>query len=150
MDTPSAPDDPVARNTLGLVSQVVGELVAADFCIAVFGGWAEELLQLSPPRPHRDIDLLVFEPEMSQLDKFVAVCDELIGKRFSHKRAFLVDGVMVELFLISEGVSIFWDTLTYHWPNEDRITLEGMPVAPATFLTAYRGDYAKIRAGWPG
>ena len=136
-------------NTLELVTEVVQDLRYAGFDVAVFGGWAEELLQLSEPRRHRDIDLMVFDPDLDRLDGYLASKSEIGSKRQSHKRAFTVDGVMVELFLVENGATRFWDRLSYFWPDDAPVDLRGLRVAPATYLDAYRRDYARIReAGW--
>lgn len=64
-------------NTLELVQSVVEDLVVAGFDIRVFGGWAEELQGLEAPRPHRDIDLLVIEPNEVLLDSYLHFRDEI-------------------------------------------------------------------------
>jgi hypothetical protein len=46
-------------NDHGLLARVLGRLQDAGFSPLVFGGWAQELLQLVPPRPHVDVDLLL-------------------------------------------------------------------------------------------
>jgi hypothetical protein len=40
----------------------------AGFQAALVGGWSRELLGLEPARQHSDIDLVVTDPEISQLD----------------------------------------------------------------------------------
>jgi hypothetical protein len=63
----------------------------AQIATWLFGGWAEELWHLSPPRLHRDIDLLYPARNFQQLDGWLLMAsDELIpivAKRFSHNRA---------------------------------------------------------------
>ena len=51
-------------NKIELVRDVVEDLAAAGFEVAVFGGWTEQLLALAPIREHGDIDLLVFDPDL--------------------------------------------------------------------------------------
>jgi tRNA nucleotidyltransferase/poly(A) polymerase len=77
------------------------ELVdAAGFQAALVGGWSRELLGLEPPRPHSDIDLVVTDADVAQLDAWLSTQDEIRAKRFPHKRAFRLEGVMVELHLV--------------------------------------------------
>jgi len=45
--------------------------------------------------------------------------EEIEGKRFAHKRAFLLDGVLVELFLIERDRGLFtsfWAKSRHDWP----------------------------------
>jgi hypothetical protein len=70
------------------------------FQATLVGGWSRELLGLEPVRQHSDIDLVVTDPEMSKLDTWLSTRDEIVAKRFPHKRAFLLGGVMVELHLV--------------------------------------------------
>ena len=134
------------RNTIEVVRQVVHDLRSAGFRVAVFGGWAEELRNLVPPREHADIDLLVFDADQTELDVFVEAREEICGKRFSHKRAFVASDVMVELILVRGGTTVFWDTFEYVWPTGEDVEIDGLPVAPAEYLAAYRADYLAIRS----
>jgi hypothetical protein len=43
-------------NTIELVRRAVSDLRDAGFTVAVFGGWAEELLGVCAPRIHKDIE----------------------------------------------------------------------------------------------
>ena len=72
----------------------------AGFQAALVGGWSRELLGLEPVRQHSDIDLVVTDPEINELDAWLSTTDEIVAKRFPHKRAFLLGGVMVELHLV--------------------------------------------------
>jgi tRNA nucleotidyltransferase/poly(A) polymerase len=72
----------------------------AGFQAALVGGWSRELLGLEPPRPHSDIDLMVTDADIAKLDIWLSTQDEIRAKRFPHKRAFRLDGVMVELHLV--------------------------------------------------
>ncbi len=133
-------------NTLELVREVVLDPRLSGFAVAVFGGWAEELLAVIPPRHHADIDLLIFDADTNRLDAFLAQQSEIVDKRLSHKRAFTTHGVMVELFLVVGDTTTFWDRLLYRWPEAEPIEVDGLPVAPRDYLAAYRRDYATIRA----
>lgn len=92
----------------------------------VFGGWAEELWQITPPRPHKDIDLLYPAASFATLDCLIGSekqFSEIVLKRFSHKRALLYQGIMLE-FLLVEGhgaklTSSFFDRrYQFHWPAD--------------------------------
>jgi hypothetical protein len=72
----------------------------AGFQAALVGGWSRELLRLDSPREHSDIDLVITDPDVAMLDVWLATRDEIQAKRFPHKRAFLLNGVMVELHLV--------------------------------------------------
>lgn len=134
-----------AINDLAFVQRVVEELEADDIVTWVFGGWAEELLGLAPPRSHHDVDLLCPARDFEQVDTFIAngTYDEIAAKRLAHKRAFEVDGVMVELFLVhgTEGsyYTEFWGTTRYDWPADVLgPRLDDVRVASARAVAGYR------------
>jgi hypothetical protein len=77
----------------------------------LFGGWAEELRGMARPRRHRDIDLLHRSSDFEIVDHFLGsgLVDEIPAKRLPHKRAFVVDGVMVEILLVGPDLTTtFW------------------------------------------
>ena len=86
------------RNTLPLTALTLVE--EAGFHAALVMGWSRELLGLEPSRRHGDIDLVVTEPNMQRLDAWIATLDEVVEKRRSYKRAFRLEGVVVELYLV--------------------------------------------------
>ena len=93
-------------NSVKFLHAIVARLRKAGIETIVFGGWAEELMKAIPPRPHHDVDLLYFEDNFIKVDEFLANqadLEEIRSKRFSHKRAFLWNGIMVELLLVQEG-----------------------------------------------
>ena len=128
---------------------VVADLSGAGLRPLVFGGWAEQLLGLTPPRSHSDIELLVIA-EAPAVDVFVSEHQEIVQKRFSHKRAYVQDGVMVELFLVDRSEDVetttFWNTRLWKWPRPEPVMVDGLPVAPAGALAAYRTQYEDIAA----
>lgn len=128
---------------------MIADLSEANLGPLVFGGWAEELLGLTAARTHSDIDLLVVAEALA-VDVFVSQRREIVQKRFSHKRAYVEDGVMIELFLVdrNEGVetTTFWDTRLWKWPRLEPVMVDGLPVAPAAALAAYRTNYEDIAA----
>jgi hypothetical protein len=72
----------------------------AGFHAALVGGWSRELTGLNPPWEHSDIDLIVTDADIDALDAWLSTQDEIALKRFPHKRAFLLDDVMVEIHLL--------------------------------------------------
>lgn len=141
-------------NDLAFVRDVTGRLEAAGIVAWVFGGWAEELLKLRPARAHRDVDLLYPAADFTDVDTFMASrrqVTEIAGKRFAHKRAFLVDGIMVELLLVQspspgEYVTIFWGDTPHQWPhNVFSTTAGGLRLASAASLRSYRASHPRLR-----
>jgi hypothetical protein len=138
------------KNDHGLLARILGLLQHAGFSPLVFGGWAQELLQLAPPRPHLDVDLLLRADSFTALDQFVASAEscgwsEIKAKRFAHKRAFLVQSVMVELTLVEPGlVTRFWGDVPFYWldplPHSQAIEIDGVSasVVSAANLLRYQ------------
>lgn len=144
----------VARvNDLDFVRYVVGLLEGARVRAWVFGGWAAELLELSAPRGHRDVDLLYPADGFEVVDGFLARGDvhEIVAKRFPHKRAFEVDGIMVELFLVQAdeagAFTDFWGVARHDWPADVfDIEAHGLRVASTTAVTGYREAWEELQA----
>ena len=138
-------------NNLDLVRQVIADLLAAGFEALLFGGWGEELLGLAEPRTHQDIDIVLVDPTLSALDAYVAAREKIPEKELSHKRAYLQDGVLVELFIARRlGATLetlFWDRLRWCWPGDMApVTVEGLPVAPVAAHRAFRESYTDVMA----
>ena len=135
-------------NDIRLLRETVTTLSEAGFQIAVFGGWAEELHGLATPREHHDIDLIVIDAEIVALDAFVRARDEVVAKRQTHKRAFIAEGVLVELFLVStlngESFTEFWASFVYQWPSLGPVHEHGLPLTSIEALAAYRADHDRI------
>lgn len=89
------------------------------------------------------------EPDLDRLTAYLTNKDEVEDKRFSHKRAFMLNGVLIELFLVQAGSSLFWDNLLYEWPDLAEVEIEGLAIAPINARNAYRRDYDMIRAAAP-
>jgi hypothetical protein len=115
----------------------------------VFGGWAEELLGLAAPRPHGDLDLLVAADDWRAVDRLLERLDEIEAKRFEHKRASVLDGVMVELFLVrcdGEGLfTSFWG-VRRPWPEDTLDDGGPLPVASAAAVADYRAQHPRPAA----
>jgi len=75
--------------------------------------------------------------------------EEIEGKRFAHKRAFLLDGVLVELFLIERDdrslFTSFWAKSRHDWPADVLSSTSELPVASAAALTGYRARHSALR-----
>jgi hypothetical protein len=101
-------------NNLQRVRRVLADLQAAGLEPLLFGGWGEEVLVLSDPRPHEDVDVVLVDPPLSVLDAFVAARDEIVDGHLSHKRVYRQDGVKIELFIAQMAgdslETVFWTT----------------------------------------
>jgi hypothetical protein len=140
-------------NDLGGVLRVMSGLAADGIRSWMFGGWAEELRGLSPVREHRDVDLLYQGSDFGPVDEVIERrrVHEIPAKRLAHKRALVVNGVMIELFLVRtdhDGTpyTFFWDRLRYDWPSDTFGFVDCIAVASASALQRYRADYGSIRA----
>ncbi|HUY09206.1 MAG TPA: hypothetical protein VMW80_07110 [Candidatus Dormibacteraeota bacterium] len=76
---------------LRLPQSVFSKLDQSGFVVLLFGGWAEELGGLVPPRHDRGIDLLMPDTDQALLDQFIGAGREITENRSSHKRALEVD-----------------------------------------------------------
>ena len=128
--------------TPDMVISVLARLEQNGISCLLFGGWAAEALGLVPPRTHRDIDLLLPAGSFSALDGLLAVPSvgfaEIPLKRFAHKRAFIVEGAMVEIILVQEtghgAVTSFWGDVPFAWklPLVEECHLNGQKVRAAS------------------
>jgi hypothetical protein len=129
-------------NDLHFVLRVVDRLRAEGVRTWVCGGWGEELRGLQPPRPHGDVDLLYPARDWARVD--MLELDWIPGKRSHAKRAFVLDGVMVELILV-ERDERGWFTEKPHyrhdWPDDVFSTSGRLPVASAGALAGHRRAY---------
>lgn len=127
-----------------LLGRVVSLLFGHGVDTWVFGGWAEEIRALSQPREHRDIDLLYPAHDFGRVDALFrqGALREIAGKRFPHKRAFELDGVMVELLLVRrDGARLytdFWAAVRHVWPDDTLSTARGLRVASEAALRGFR------------
>ena len=97
----------MSENTLGFLLSMIKLFEEADLPVWVFGGWAEEVWQITPVRIHNDIDFLYRATMFERLDGFMAQTkdvQEIPAKRFSHKRAIIYQQVMIE-FLLVQGAN---------------------------------------------
>jgi hypothetical protein len=131
-------------NDLAFVERALALLADEGISAWIFGGWAEELLGLTDPRLHVDLDLLVAADDWRAVDRLLERLDEISAKRFEHKRAFVLDGVIVELFLVRrdrEGLfTTFWD-VRRAWPEDTLDAGGSLPIASAAAVAGYRAQH---------
>ncbi len=144
-------------NDRNFLREVIKTLQDKQIAVWLFGGWAEELHGLSIPRRHKDVDLLYPETDFRRIDSFLRTnteWQEIVLKRFPHKRAALFHGVVIELILIQKDekgyFTRFFDRLRFDWPGDTLghvAFLNGMTVnaTSGTALREYRKTHATIR-----
>jgi hypothetical protein len=112
---PQSEPDLACSSRLDNLAEILELLERAGSSCLVFGGWAEELLELRAPGNHSDIDLVHLNDSFAAIDD--ALCtrqlpEEIRAKRFPHKRAFIWRGLCCEMLLIQDWrvrpVSWFW------------------------------------------
>jgi hypothetical protein len=140
-------------NDLTFVDDVDARLLAVGVETWIFGGLAEELLGLASPRPHRDLDLLYPAPDFHLADQFMAEgreVSEIPAERFPHKRAFLNDGIMVELTLVQAARSgrfctFFCADTAHRWPDDVfNVRAAARRVASPAALREYRTNHSRL------
>ena len=132
-------------NDLPFVLRAVDLLWSQGVRTWICGGWAEELRGLAPVRQHEDLDLLYPAPSWARVDRLEL--DWVAGMRFPWKRAFVLDGVLVELVLVERDAHGAWFTglgrRRHVWPPDTFAANGRLPVASAAALTGYRGSYRR-------
>lgn len=138
-------------NDINVVRTAVWDLEAAGFEAAVFGGWAEELGGARTPGEHRDIDLLVLDAATDALDAFLAERQETPAKCLPHKRAFLLDGVLIELLLAHRTAGgaeiLWWGDNPVELPGFAITEVAQLPVVDAETLACFRRLRARLPDG---
>jgi len=121
-------------NTLDYVCSVMQKFAQAQIMTWLFGGWVEELWHMSPPQPHRDIDLLYPTKNFQQLDRWLFTTSgdlfPVEAKRFSHKRALFYQQIMIEFVLLEPQpeayvTNFFNGQYQVFWPSD---TLTSLPL----------------------
>ena len=119
------------ENNLKSLRYIFGRLQKSGIDCIVFGGWAKELSGTIIPQPHSDIDLLYIGSNFEKVDAFIKNnpdMNEILEKHFPHKRAFLCNGVMVELLLViqrdAKFTTNFWNEYKLEWPTITTTHLE--------------------------
>jgi hypothetical protein len=135
------------RNDLAFVLRVADLLEGARLRTWLWGGWGEELRGLSAPREHTDVDLLYPGRDFERVDRFIERSDveEWVGKRRSYKRAFELEGVLVELLLVQRDERGWFTDLPggrHFWPGDVFSTSGRLPVASVAALQGFRSAHA--------
>ncbi|MFB9843919.1 hypothetical protein [Mucilaginibacter ginsenosidivorans] len=143
-------------NNLPFVNKIIQRLTKSGISTILFGGWAQELTRMISPKSHKDIDLLFINKDFRLVDKFINENSDILEittKRYLHKRAFMLDGVMIEIILIQqekkEFVSWFWGEYKLTWPAIKPIcyttdTKQIVRVASPDVLRFYTDNYQNI------
>ena len=143
-------------NDIQFLHSTVTGLRKAGMEVFVFGGWAEELMNTINPRPHYDVDLLYIGKDFAKVDEFLSsqsYLEEIKAKHFSHKRAFLSYGIMVELLLLKEEngrfVTNLWGEYRLEWPEivPVKVTVSSVgdiPVVNPSIVYFYQSHSAAI------
>lgn len=129
-------------NDLAFVERVVDLLASKGIDTWVSGGWGEELRGLILPRAHADVDLLYAAKDWQEVDALYL--DWVEAKRYPWKRAFSLEGVLVELFLVQRDERGWFTELArrrHDWPENLLGTNGRLPVASTVALASYRHSY---------
>jgi hypothetical protein len=125
----------------------------------VFGGWAEEL-QGKDPWKHSDVDLLVWKKDLSKVEQLISIeknWDEIVLKRFVHKRAAVAYSIMVEFIIVhscgKRSITDFFGTYEFTWPSScgsEIVTVvsDRVRVATKECLAGYRAQHSHVRAAY--
>jgi hypothetical protein len=108
----------------------------------IFGGWGEELRGLIKPRAHVDLDLLYPAESWEEVDALYL--DWIAAKRYEWKRAFMLEDVPVELFLVRNDERGWYTELarrTHRWPENVLASNGHLRVASTAALASYRHSY---------
>lgn len=142
---------------LEFVYVIISRLNRAGINTVLFGGWAKELNKQILPCTHNDIDLLCLDNDFKKLDSFIISNNDIVEiklKHFSHKRAFLYCGIMIELLLVksdgTEYVTPFWDEYFFKWSSvlKHDVSLPQLgkiPVADFSMIQFYQNNYHLIQ-----
>jgi Aminoglycoside-2''-adenylyltransferase len=129
-------------NDLAFVQRAVSLLASKGIATWVFGGWGEELRGLILPREHVDLDVLYAADDWDEVDALYL--DWIDAKAHPWKRAFVLDGVVVELFLVQRDEQGWFTQLKrrrHRWPENLLGTNGRLPVASTAALASYRHSY---------
>jgi len=129
-------------NDVAFVERAVSLLASKGVDTWVFGGWGEELRGLIKPRGHVDVDLLYPAEDWTIVDGLYL--DWIDGKRFPWKRAFRLEEIQVELFLVQYDAAGWYTQLErrrHNWPANVFSGTGRVPVASTAALAGYRHSY---------
>jgi hypothetical protein len=116
-------------------------------CARVGGGWGVELRGLRPAGAHGDVDLVL--PALSFVRLDALDLEWIPAKRFEWKRAFVLDGAMVEVVLARRERQRWYSVIRgfrLEWPHDAFSELAPIRVVSAAALRAYRSSYSSFAA----
>jgi hypothetical protein len=155
---PSLEARPISSNRLADLADVLALLEQSGVPCLVFGGWAEELLAVRPPGPHRDVDLVHLGDSFAATDMALEtgrLPEEIRAKRFPHKRAFAWRGLCCEILLIRDAcarpVTWFWGDVPLFWQvpvaRDRTVSTAGhrFEVVSAANLRLYRAHHRDLQ-----
>jgi hypothetical protein len=108
------------------------------------GSWAEDLRGLRPPGHHGDLDLLYPARGWSKVDGLRL--DWMDGRKLEWMRAFVLEGTMVELFLVERDKAGWFTRLAGRrlgWPDDVFTTNGRVGVASTAALAGFRSAYRR-------
>jgi hypothetical protein len=129
-------------NDLAFVARAIELLASQGIDAWVSGGWGEELRGLIRPREHADVDVLHPAEDWDEVDALRL--DWIDAKRFPWKRAFELEGIMVEIFLVQRDERGWYTQLArrrHDWPADLFAEAATLPVASTTALASLRHSY---------
>ena len=129
-------------NDVAFVERTIALLAARRIDTWVFGGWGEELRGLAKPRAHADVDLLYPAEDWQAVDALYL--DWVRTKRRPWRRGFVLEGTVVELFLVQRDQRGWYTQLArrrHEWPENVFASTGRIPVASTAALATYRHSY---------
>ena len=129
-------------NDGAFVERAVSLLASKGVDAWVFGGWGEELRGLVLPREHADVDLLYPAESWDEVDSLHL--DWIEAKRFPWKRAFVLEAVAIELFLVQRDERGWYTALqrrVHRWPENVLASNGHLRVASTAALASFRHSY---------
>jgi hypothetical protein len=131
-------------NDLPFVLRAVDLLRSHGVRTWLCGSWAEDLRGQRPPGRHGDLDLLYPARDWSRVDELRL--DWMDGRKLTWMRAFVLEGTMVELFLVERDARGWFTRLgarRHGWPDDVFTTNGRIGVASATALAGFRTAYRR-------
>jgi hypothetical protein len=124
---------------LEFVLRAVDVLRAEGIRTWVGGGWGEELRVLTPPREHRDLELLYPARAWERVDALDL--EWIDARRERHTRAFVFEAIPVELLLVERDEQGWFTERPdgrHDWPSDVFASSGWLAVASAAALQGYR------------
>jgi hypothetical protein len=81
-------------NNINLVKEALDDLRKNHIEVILGGGWAEELLEIIPPKVHSDIDLFYISNSFSLLEEYISRDGE-VEKAFTNAPISIMMGLQL-------------------------------------------------------